>query len=438
MLDGACTVEWVAHDESDAVRSCRMTAMWRAAFAVSIFCVSVLGPCRAWAWGSEGHRIVALIAADRLTPAARARVADLLGPDVRGAMEEASTWADEIRDERPETERWHFVDIEISEAGYDAARDCPGEDCVVAQIRRDERLVADARLARPVRAEALRFLIHFVGDIHQPLHCADHHDRGGNEVRVMLGGEETNLHAVWDTTVVAGLGDDPATVSAGLEARITPREARAWSWGGPADWANESFDIAKRAIYGPLRGTDREEGSIQLPDNYLIHERPLAAEQLEKAGVRLAMVLNAVLSGPSSAAASTVGATEMVTSAAAAPIARSSPGGATASHDDVATFSATRGAVITAAAASSYAGQTVTVRGVVSDVHATRAGMTFIDMGGRYPDNVFTAVIFAESEAEFPEAASLDGRTVEITGRVRLYRGKPEIVLRSADQLKVQ
>ncbi len=403
----------------------------------SVLCASVLGPTRAWAWGREGHRIVALIAADRLTPAARAQVADLLGPDVPGAMEAVSTWADEIRDERPETERWHFVDIEISTAGYDAARDCPGGNCVVAQIRKDERLVAEARLPSPARAEALRFLIHFVGDIHQPLHCADHHDRGGNEVRVMLGGEETNLHAVWDTAVVTALGDDPAAVSARLEARITPRQARAWSRGGPADWANESFAIAKRAIYGPLLDAEEEGKAIQLPDDYAVRERPLAAEQLEKAGVRLAMVLNMAFSAPPGTTATADAATAAI-SGVAAPTAGSPPAGTSMLSHRAVAVSATRDDVITPAAASSYMGQTVTIRGVVSDVHVTRADVTFIDMGGRYPDNAFTAVIFAENDGEFPHVRSLDGRTIEITGRVRLHRGKPEIVLRSAEQMKVR
>ena len=125
----------------------------RAALAASVLCAWLLQPSVAWAWDSEGHRIVALIAADGLTSAARVQVADLLGPDVRDAMETASTWADEIRARRPETQRWHFVDIEISAGGYDAARDCPAQDCVVAQIRKDERLVADGGLARPVRAQ---------------------------------------------------------------------------------------------------------------------------------------------------------------------------------------------------------------------------------------------------------------------------------------------
>jgi hypothetical protein len=233
-----------------------------------------------------------LIAADRLTPAARAQVGELLGSDARAGMEAASTWADEIREQRPETSRWHYVDIEISAKGYEAARDCPEGDCVVAQILKDERLLADPRLASTARVEALRFLIHFVGDLHQPLHCADHHDRGGNSVQVKLGGEETNLHSVWDTAIVAGLGDDPAAVATELSSQITPQEADAWSRGGPVEWANESFAIAKHDVYGPLHGEAGEGNTVQLPDDYVLRERPVVAEQLEKAGVRLAMVLN--------------------------------------------------------------------------------------------------------------------------------------------------
>ena len=150
------------------------------------FFVTFFLPSAAFAWGAEGHRIVALIAASELTPQAKAQVESLLGGDAASSMAELSTWADEIKFRRHETGPWHYVDIEIDSQGYNAARDCPTGDCVVAQIERDEHIVGDRSLAMPVRAEALKFLIHFVGDLHQPLHCADNHDRGGNEVKVKI------------------------------------------------------------------------------------------------------------------------------------------------------------------------------------------------------------------------------------------------------------
>lgn len=360
---------------------------------------SALLPSGAWAWGGEGHRIIALIAADRLTPVARAEVSDLLGGDARASMEEVSTWADEIRRDRPETAPWHYVNIEISTSGYDAARDCPAGACVVAQVQKDERILADHRLAKPVRAEALRFLIHFVGDLHQPLHCADNHDRGGNEVQVLVGADETNLHAVWDTNVVAALGQNPDQVASSLAAQIAPGDETAWRRGSPADWANETFGIAKRVIYSALPGEGGTTAPIILPRDYAARERPVTAVQLERAGVRLAVMLNTALGSP-------------VHSAAVQTIAPE--------------------------AASSHLGETATVKGVVADVHVARSGVTFIDIGGRYPQNAFTAVIFSEDVGTFPNVDSLSGRVVEIKGLVRLYKGKPEIILRSASQLKAE
>ncbi|MGH8151097.1 MAG: S1/P1 nuclease [Steroidobacteraceae bacterium] len=415
----------------------------KSAPALLLLCASLLGAGPALAWGNEGHRIVALIAADGLSPAARAEVARLLGPDdrdadVRDAMEAVSTWADDIRRERPDTERWHFVDIEISAGGYDAARDCPDDDCVVAQIAKDERVVADVRLAGPERAEALRFLIHFVGDIHQPLHCADDHDRGGNAVRVAIGGEETNLHAVWDTKVVAALGHDPRAVAADLAARITPQERRAWSRGGPAAWANESFAIAKRDIFGPLHGAGESGELVALPDDYAVRERPVAARQLEKAGVRLAMVLNATFASPIGAGFPAGARRSPFSPGSALAGSGLSQPSAGRSRAGARSLGTSAPAVVTPSAVLAYVGQRVTVRGAVADVHITRAGVTFIDMGGRYPENTFTAVIFAANAARFPDVAALGGRAVEITGMVRLYRGKPEIVLRSPEQLETE
>lgn len=116
-----------------------------------------------------------------MPPEAKAGVADLLGGDPFTAMAAVSDWADRIRWDRHQTAPWHYVDIPIGSQGYSPARDCPDGDCVVAQITREEAVVADKHLLRPVRAEALKFLIHFVGDIHQPLHAANNNDRGGNE-----------------------------------------------------------------------------------------------------------------------------------------------------------------------------------------------------------------------------------------------------------------
>lgn len=239
--------------------------------------------------------MVARIAAARLTPAAEAAVRGLLGPGftAESDMVHVASWADWQGRARPETKPWHYVDIEIGETGYDAGRDCAGGNCVVTQILRDEAVLADPARPRAERAEALRWLIHLVGDLHQPLHCADDHDRGGNGVAVTIGDDDTNLHRVWDSDEIAVLDEDPARLAATLGGRITARRAQAWAQGTAADWANESFAIARTRIYPRVH---RGEVSLSVQD--LRHDAPLAARQLEKAGVRLAYLLNGALSSP--------------------------------------------------------------------------------------------------------------------------------------------
>jgi hypothetical protein len=264
-------------------------------YAIPIISALLLSSTVAYGWGREGHQIVALIAASQLTPVARSQVAALLGePNAASAMERYSTWADEIRPERLDTAPWHYVDIEIGSNGYDAARDCPNHDCVVGQIERDISILKDKALAKPIRAEALRFLVHFIADEAQPLHCGDNHDRGGNEVRVILNGASMNLHAVWDSAVVEAFGYDPAIIAAALSAYITPANRIAWSTGTPVSWANECWQVAKQRVYADLPGNGGTSAPIVLRPDYVAIKSVVAGGRLERAGVRLASILNAV------------------------------------------------------------------------------------------------------------------------------------------------
>lgn len=248
-----------------------------------------LAPVPALAWGAEGHEIVASIALDGLTPRARGQVAALLGSPTM--MIHDSNWADEIREQRPETGRWHYVDIPLAAGGYDPRRDCAWDNCVVAQIENDRRFLADPRANRTLRAEALRFLVHLAADIHQPLHAEDDDDKGGNAVRVYLNGERTNLHHVWDVSVVEPFGYDAGAVARQIEAAITPQQRKDWAGGTPAVWANEAHAIARDQVYPPLRGRH----TLKLPRDYAQREQAVTQEQLAKAGVRLAWLLNTAL-----------------------------------------------------------------------------------------------------------------------------------------------
>src|ERR1700761_2274676 len=248
--------------------------------AIRISALFLLLASPAWAWAPEGHQIVAAIAARHLTPSARAQVSALLGGEAGAMMVLDSSWADEIRSDRPETSAWHYVNIEIGSGGYNAARDCPGGNCVVAQINRDAAILADTRASRPAKGEALRFVIHFVADVHQPLHAADRQDKGGNDEKLNWHGKRLSLHQVWDQDVVTALGRDFAPIAAG-DASTPPLQRQQMSGGAPADWANESFVLAGQEIYAPLP----RYGRIRLPEDYMVRESNVARQQLVKAGL---------------------------------------------------------------------------------------------------------------------------------------------------------
>jgi hypothetical protein len=147
---------------------------------------------------------------------------------------------------------------------------------------------------------ALKFLLHFVGDLHQPLHAADQNDRGGNEKRVSTAGFKAgNLHHYWDTEFVQVLGDDPQKVAQTLIEGISDAQSKDWAKGTAADWAKESFNIAEEKVYGQLP-TPNSRGSFRLPDEYVEMASEVVPARLSKAGVRLAFVLSTALGGGSS------------------------------------------------------------------------------------------------------------------------------------------
>ena len=274
-------------------------------------------PRAAHAWGDEGHRVVALIARGLMTPAAREAADALLdatGPQAAATFAAAANWADYWRTFHRETAEWHFVDIEIDAPGSPAdkltkachdfpqsavpASKGPAQDCVVGRIRAFAAEMADPELPHDERVTALKYLLHFVGDLHQPLHAADHEDRGGNCARIAFGGPRTaNLHAWWDTGVVEELGRDPVVLTAELTARITPEQRAAWAEGDAASWALDTFAVAKASAYtlGTPAGCGGDAAPVALPAGYEADARRAASLQLEKAGVRLAAVLDAVL-----------------------------------------------------------------------------------------------------------------------------------------------
>ena len=296
----------------------RNTFRMCAAFALAVT-FSVMVSRQTFAWGDDGHEVIALIAQSWLDPAVRKKVDAMLAADpdtlTRHDIADAATWADRFRDSdfngaRQNTRQWHFVDLEI--AAPDLNRACfghppvpagtvasngPARDCVVDKVDQFAAELANPATDSSERVVALKFLLHLVGDLHQPLHASDDHDRGGNDKRANAPGIKAGtLHHFWDTEFVNQLGPDPKRIAAMLSRRVSPAEARDWARGTPSDWAMDSFRVAKDDVYGRLPPPNAR-GSFRLPDDYIATAMRDVAAQLSKAGVRLAFVLNKAL-GP--------------------------------------------------------------------------------------------------------------------------------------------
>lgn len=257
---------------------------------LAIVLIVALVPTRAFSWGSEGHRIIAEIAEQHLEPATAKQIRDLLAIENSASLADVANWADQMRPQRPETASWHFVNIPISAAAYDRSRDCEGGNCVVAKIEQFAKELHDTSLLTIERLEALKFIVHFVGDLHQPLHASDNNDRGGNEVRVTFEGHRTSLHAMWDTGILApAVNGDERAYALRLNKDIRPQQIAEWSKGSVEQWANESHAIAVTVIYGKFAH------SGNLPDDYARDAQPIVNGQIEKAGIRLAALLNSAL-----------------------------------------------------------------------------------------------------------------------------------------------
>lgn len=257
----------------------------------------LLLPCLAFAWGGDGHQIVALIAEERLKPATKAAIHGLLGADANISDAEVCNWADQIKRERRNTAPWHYVDIPTTQPSYAAARDGRDGANVIDAIERFETVLADKSKPKEERAEALKFIVHFVGDVHQPLHCADRNgDHGGNGRLVFFLGRRraVNLHMVWDSQILIRRKGTTRILdyALALNAKISDLQAAEWQKGTPVNWANESHDVAVAVAY---KDVPEDGDPPKLDQAYVDRAVAVIDEQLKRGGVRLAGVLNRCL-----------------------------------------------------------------------------------------------------------------------------------------------
>jgi len=302
-----------------------------------LFAAAVLfAPARAHAWGCQGHQTVALIAEKHLTPEAKQWVLQLLadnpiepklnrycGGAARDALADAATWADDVRGER-KNGPWHYIDIPRGSKRGALEPFCGKDGCVTQALAEQLAILKNKSVDAGKRADALRYVIHFVGDLHQPLHTITNADEGGNCVPVKYlrraarehnHSFSPNLHSLWDTAIPErdAEGADPAEYAETLDGLFSP-QFDAWQKAGIHidDWVWEGFDYAENTVYGNLTPKVAIEPNVPVhscsDDNNigerLLHENiaadetyqekasPVVERRLAEAGVRLAMILN--------------------------------------------------------------------------------------------------------------------------------------------------
>lgn len=241
----------------------------------------------ALSWGASGHSIIAEIAQRRLHPQALAQIKSLLGGNV--SLASIASWADDVVHERPDTVRWHFVNIPYWATNYNSNRDCApatGGDCVINAIARSRAVLTNCSAARERRLEALKYLVHFVGDVHQPLHTIDRDDEGGNKVAVTFFDTPMSLHGVWDFGLIEKYTYDWGQYVTSLENNwLQGKDIRALEGGNSVDWALQAHAAAVNVAY--VLPED-----LRLGEDYYERALPIVDQQLALAGIRLARVLN--------------------------------------------------------------------------------------------------------------------------------------------------
>ncbi|MBT8426820.1 MAG: S1/P1 nuclease [Erythrobacter sp.] len=273
-------------------------------FLIALAALLALLPAQAHAWGFFAHRTTAEIALENVTPETRAKIERLLRAAPKlgtpecdlASLEDASVWPDCVRRTRWRwgyTAAWHYRTAPVCEA-YNPRRNCSGGNCVTAQIERSQRLLADESLPAHIRLEALAFMVHFIGDVHMPLHSGDHDDRGGNDIDTAYGiAPGLNLHWIWDGPLA-----ERAITSAPepIVRRYSAEERAELGGGNPDEWGRESWQTSRDFVYPNAFDRPACEGE-DLPDETALTQEdieraiPISRQRVAQAGIRIAEYL---------------------------------------------------------------------------------------------------------------------------------------------------
>jgi len=330
-------------------------------------------------------------------------VMELLGTQ---SLSDVATCADEVRNEPAfrGTAGWHFADLPLglSFEDFSAAVKAQGEDNVYAAMQKARIVLTHPQSTREQKIEALKFLVHFVGDAHQPMHVSRKEDKGGNTVQVRFDNRGTNLHSLWDSKLIDHSGLSAAEMSKAYDT-ATPEQVKQWQADPPMQWLWEGYLITTK-LYAEV------EKNSNLDADYYQSHIGIIAQRIDQGGIRLAGLLNAIYSGKVYAYTFAV---PQLPQAEQVPVAASG-----------------RAKVIDVRDAGRHLNETVTI---TAKVYSTRdvGSMLLVNVGAAYPDSPLTVVLRGDAR-DLP----VERKTITVTGQVVDYKGKPEIVVTDKSQVK--
>lgn len=352
-------------------------------------------------WGVKGHRTIAIIAEKHLnTHTANVVFANLKSEN----MIDVSTWADEIKNQPQykNTSSWHFLNLPLGlnhDQFADAVGKLPGDNVYTAILKAEDNL-KDQALSIEQKRDALKFLIHLVGDAHQPMHVSKKEDRGGNTIQVRFDDKGTNLHGLWDGKLIdhEGLSD---TEMAKQYDNASPAQIQQWQIDSHMQWLWESYQLSSQ-LY-----TDVDK-SKNIDEVYYRHYIPVVHQRIEQAGIRLAGVLNKVLKDiPVSTGVSSV--------PAPAPVAE-------------------KAIAITLEQVKNSVGKNVIVQGKVFSSKDI-GSMVLVNLGAAYPNQLLTVAFKGQAKGL---ANQINDKTITVEGTIVEFKGKPELIITDSEKCKIK
>jgi len=361
-------------------------------------------------WGATGHRTIGKIAEGHLTSQAKAAVHELIGDTT---LAEISTWPDEVRSQPAyrNTASWHYINLPLglSFADFESAVKGNPQENVYSALRRQEQILGSAASTRTQKVEALKYIVHFVGDLHQPMHVSREEDKGGNTIQLNYDGNGTNLHALWDSKLIDHQGLTYEQMAEKYD-RATPAQVKQWQSDPLIQWIWESYQASSK-LYAEVDAMK----SRAIDDSYYEAHIAIVQDRIDKAGVRLAGVLNSIFQNG------------LAASAAAAPVTNA------LAPAPVTNTPASAPRTIGVQDAAQHYNENVNVCAKVYGIKALDK-LTLVNLGAAYPNQPLTIVL---RDAARDIGAGLEGKNICVTGMIVSYRDKPEIVVTDPKMITV-